>query len=86
MLYWHTFTNVIKKKKAEKHFNYKFKTYVQIGCIKSLCTYEQLYQKIRVRNFYDPTPRNFVKDPEEQKVIKQENKIRKEQGEPLRID
>jgi hypothetical protein len=65
-----------KEKRTEKHFDYKFKTVIQIGCESSLCTYEQLYHKIRVRNFYDPNPKHRVIDPKEQEVIKQENKIR----------
>jgi hypothetical protein len=72
------------EKRTEKHFNYKFKTMIQIGCEGSLCSYEQLYHKIRVRNFYDPNPKHSVMDPKEQEVIKQENKIRQEQELPLR--
>jgi len=73
-----------KEKKAEKHFNYKFKTMIQIGCECSIYTYEQLYHEIRVRNFYDPNPKHFVMDHKEKEVINQENKIRQEQGVPLR--
>jgi len=73
-----------KEKKLEKHFNYRFNTMIQVGCIGSIYSYQALYHRIRVRNFYDPNPRHFVMDPKEQEVIKQENKIRQEQGEPLR--
>jgi DNA-directed RNA polymerase subunit H (RpoH/RPB5) len=39
---------------------------------------------IRKRNIYNPEPKSFVIDANEKKAILNENKIRKEQGEPLR--
>lgn len=74
-----------KEKKPEKHFNYKFRTNVSVGCVTySNCSFAEINHKIHVRHFYDPTPRYFVIDSLEQNVIKKENEIRKEQGVPLR--
>lgn len=39
---------------------------------------------IRKRNIYNPEPKTFVVAAEEKKAIENENKIRKEQDEPLR--
>ncbi|MGZ3884153.1 MAG: hypothetical protein ACXVPQ_00190 [Bacteroidia bacterium] len=73
-----------KEKKPEKHFNYTFRTNITIGCVTHLnCSFKDLNHRIRVRRFYDPVPRAFVSS-EERRAIQEENKIRKEQGLPLR--
>jgi len=73
-----------KANKKEQVFHYHFNVFVLSGCIGAICTYQQFNEKIRVRNFYDPDPHYFVRDANEVNTIKEENKIRQEQGQPLR--
>ena len=72
-----------QEKKKEKPVNIKHIIFMQIGCVGSKYTFEQFKAKIRVRGLYNPNPSHILKDLEEERVRKLENKIRKEQGESL---
>lgn len=71
------------EKRKEKPLTYHFNIKLLIGCKGSSYSFSEFKQKIRVRNLYNPVSK-FVFDKEEQRVIKDENRIRQEQGEPLR--
>jgi hypothetical protein len=74
-----------KEKRKEKNLNYSFKLNTINGCVGYTdVSFSEFKKKIRVRNAYDPNPKRTIPDPIEQKVIQEENKIREEQGVPLR--
>jgi hypothetical protein len=73
-----------KEKKKEKQFNYKFTVDVLSGCLEGTYTFPLFVKKVHTRRPFDPVPRKFLIDSEEEKAIKMENKIRKEQNIPLR--
>jgi len=69
------------KKRKEKPLNINFKISTLNGCIGYTdVTFPSFKTYIRKRNAYNPDPTYFVRDAEEERVIKEENKIRKEQG------
>jgi hypothetical protein len=73
-----------KDKRKEKPLNYSFKLQTLKGCLGYTMTFEKFKKYCRERNGYDPNPKKYFADPEEKKAIKEENKIRKEQGEKER--
>jgi hypothetical protein len=72
------------EKKKEQTLNYKFNLHTLNGCIGHDMSFFEFKTYIRKRNIYNPEPKSFVIDSNEKKAILNENKIRKEQGEPLR--
>lgn len=71
------------EKRKEKALTYQFNIKLKIGCKGSSYSFSEFKQKVRVRNLYNPVSK-VVFDKEEKQVIKKENQIRQEQGEPLR--
>lgn len=78
--------NCEKNKQKEKPFNYSFKLHTVKGCLGYTMTFDRFRKYCRERNGYEPNPKRYFVDPEEKKAIKEENKIRKEQGENERKD
>jgi hypothetical protein len=68
------------EKKKEVSLNYSFKLWVQQGCLVRLYSFKDFRKEIRVRNKYNPEPKQTVIPTEEKEVLPLENKIRKEQG------
>ena len=75
-----------KDKRKEKPLSYSFKLHTLKGCLGYTMTFDRFKKYCRERNGYDPNPKKHLidPDPEETQVIKEENKIRKEQGESER--
>lgn len=69
-----------KDKRKEKPLSYGFKLHTLKGCLGHTITFNMFKKYCRERNGYDPNPKKYFVDPEEKKAIKDENKIRKEQG------
>ena len=70
-----------KDKRKEKPLKYNFKVHTLNGCLGFTMSFEMFKKYCRERHGYDPNPKKYFPDPEEKKAIKEENKIRKEQGE-----
>jgi hypothetical protein len=73
------------EKKKEQTLNYKFNLHTLNGCVGNDMTFMEFKKYIRKRNMYNPEPKSFVVETQEKKAIVNENKIRKEQGDTLRI-
>ncbi len=70
-------------KKKEENLNYNFKLNILNGCIAYQdMAFSEFKKYIRKRNAYFPNPTHMIIDNQEKNVIENENKIRKEQGEP----
>jgi hypothetical protein len=71
-----------KDKRKEKPLTYSFKLHTLKGCLGFTMTFGEFKKYCRERNGYNPNPKSHLidPDPEETQVIKEENKIRKEQG------
>lgn len=71
-------------KKIEKTLNYNFNLLTLNGCLGFTMSFLKFKSYCKKRNGFDPNPCKTIIDPEEKQTIKEENKIRQEQGIPKR--